>query len=80
MFGKVYVNENRCIGCGFCMDQNPSLFRLGEWHSEYIGPEKAGPEEIALVRHAQALCPAKAIELLILYSDEQAYQIKPAEL
>ena len=60
MSGRVYVDEEECIGCGSCADICPEVFELDEEteKSRVIKPE-GGPED--LIEKAMVECPMSCI-------------------
>ena len=60
MVGRVYIDEEACIGCGTCEGICPEVFHLNEekGKSEVIKAE-GGPQE--LIQEAIDSCPMEAI-------------------
>jgi ferredoxin len=60
MSGRVYIDEDECIGCGSCADICPEVFKLDEEteKSKVIKPE-GGPED--LIEKAMVECPMSCI-------------------
>ena len=60
MSGRVFIDEDECIGCGSCADICPEVFELDEEteKSRVIKPE-GGPED--LIEKAMVECPMSCI-------------------
>ncbi len=58
--GRIYIDEEECIGCGTCEDLCPEVFRLNEEtdKAEVIKPE-GGPED--QIEEAIESCPVECI-------------------
>jgi len=54
------VNEEKCIGCGFCTSVCPDVFEMGEDGKARV-KENAPDKEC--IKEAKEGCPAGAIEL-----------------
>jgi len=65
---RAFVDPNSCSGHGDCVDVAPSVFRLDDDIAEVIGD---GPIELLL--EAAEACPAAAIRIIEVETDEQVY-------
>lgn len=64
----VWIDESRCVGCGFCMDAYPKAFGLGEKYgyikdSFYTDDSMTEAEKKEMIKDANLLCAARAIIL-----------------
>jgi len=58
---KVFVDKNKCIGCGLCQRLLPEIFALGE-----TGLSEVKKQEVELsenLKEAEKNCPVSAIRL-----------------
>jgi len=60
MAHKVFVDEEKCIGCGTCAALCPKSF---EMHGDKARPVKMEVEEISCEREAEEACPVDAIKV-----------------
>lgn len=63
MAKKVFVDQEKCIGCGTCATIAPSVFKLNEKtnKSEVIGDPASVSEEV--LKKAVEGCPVDAIKV-----------------
>jgi len=60
--GQFYVNTY-CINCSLCPEIAPQIFASNHRKGyEYVKKQPADEEELALVREAMNICPARAIQ------------------
>lgn len=70
---KISINQNNCIGCSFCMNCNPSIFKFDE--NNFKGKLKDGEKLVDAItinlseaqlketKEAAEGCPTKAISI-----------------
>lgn len=70
---KISINQNDCIGCSFCMNCNPDIFKFDE--NNFKGKLKDGEklvdvitvslseERLKKTKEAVENCPVKAISI-----------------
>ncbi len=59
---KVYVDKEKCIGCGLCASLVPEVFEIKEGKSE-VKVEEIEEEKKDNVKKAIEACPVGAISL-----------------
>ncbi len=60
---KLIVEEEKCIGCGMCVGQNPDYFVFNDLgHSEVIKEDVASEDKASLLEIIE-MCPTEAIRI-----------------
>jgi len=57
----IKVNEERCIGCGLCVNLCPEVFELGENGKTRMKEGADLEKNRKSIREAKESCPARAI-------------------
>ncbi|MBN2094140.1 MAG: ferredoxin [Candidatus Zambryskibacteria bacterium] len=60
---KISIDQEKCIGCGFCENCNPNLFKINQdsFKAEIVGDLSL--EDIEEVKKIIDNCPVKAIKI-----------------
>lgn len=58
---RIRIDEERCTGCGICVDICPGVFELGESGSAFV--KDSGRADADCVKEAVESCPSEAIIL-----------------
>ncbi len=65
---KIEINQEKCIGCGFCKERLPSLFFLDGYAARLSEPGEDlddGNEILKRqLKEAAEICPAETIEVV----------------
>lgn len=60
---KVFVNEERCIGCGSCVSLTDSkIFDFNDEGKAFAKVEKVDEDKLEEVKNSIDYCPTSAIE------------------
>jgi ferredoxin len=61
---NILVDEAKCVGAGQCVMAAPEVFdQRDEDGIVVLLKQRVGPDEVASIRDAAALCPAAAIKM-----------------
>ena len=60
MTHKIVVDEDKCIGCGACVEVCPHSFRLENGKAVPVTPEV---EDVTCEKDAEISCPVGAIKI-----------------
>lgn len=60
---RVWIDQNACIGCGFCVDNVPEVFCLKE-HGKAEVYDAGGAYETTIQQEAIDNCPVSCIQWL----------------
>lgn len=60
---KVEVDQNLCVGCGMCTQQNEEYFAFGEDGLSHVIKEEVPSEDVDNIKESVEICPTEAIKL-----------------
>lgn len=60
---KVELNQDLCVGCGMCAQQNEKYFEFGDNGLSHVIKEEVDPEDVENVKESVEICPTQAISL-----------------
>lgn len=69
---KVYIDRDKCIGCGTCAGVSPNAFAISDEGKSVI-TDNADQETIEMIIMAAQACPAKAI----IIENEKGERVSP---
>lgn len=71
--GKLSINQKKCVGCGLCMNYNPSLFKIDTktFKAKIKDKQKlvesttinVSVEKLEKIKEIARCCPAQAIKI-----------------
>lgn len=61
---KVELNQDLCVGCGMCAQQNEEYFEFGDNGLSHVIKEEVAQEDIESVKESVEICPTEAISLV----------------
>ncbi len=68
---RVEVNQELCIGCGFCEETRPDVFLLGDYTATVV-VDQVSDERLESLMAAARDCPVEAIRIIPLSGETSA--------
>lgn len=60
---KIIISEERCIGCGLCINNNPDYIEFNEMGQAEPINKEINPNDKSKILESVELCPTEAIKI-----------------